>query len=132
MAGRDVWASGDAYEPYVGRWSRLVAVAFLDWLAVPSGRRWIDIGCGTGALTRAILDSCDPAAVVGVDRSADYVAWAKGHVDDPRARFEVAGIADVAAWSAASADVVVSGLVLNFFPDPAEAVAAMRAAAPRG
>jgi 2-polyprenyl-3-methyl-5-hydroxy-6-metoxy-1,4-benzoquinol methylase len=46
----DAWTSGDAYEPYVGRWSRLVAREFLEWLAVPPGGRWLDVGCGTGAL----------------------------------------------------------------------------------
>ena len=45
---KDVWASGDAYERYVGRWSRLVARDFVDWLDVPAGRSWLDIGCGTG------------------------------------------------------------------------------------
>jgi hypothetical protein len=47
----DTWASGDAYEPYVGRWSRLVAREFLSWLAVPPGSHWLEVGCGTGALT---------------------------------------------------------------------------------
>ena len=51
----DVWASGEAYEPYVGRWSRLVAREFLAWLDVPPGRAWLDVGCGTGALTSIIL-----------------------------------------------------------------------------
>jgi ubiquinone/menaquinone biosynthesis C-methylase UbiE len=83
----DVWASGQEYEPYVGRWSRLVAVEFLDWLGVPAGRRWLDVGCGTGALTSAILTYFDPAEVVGVDPSEGYVAWTAGHVTDARARF---------------------------------------------
>ena len=48
---KDVWAAGDRYEPYVGRWSRLVARAFLEWLDVPDGKDWLDVGCGTGALT---------------------------------------------------------------------------------
>ena len=48
----DVWASGAAYEPYVGRWSRLVAREFLNWLAVPARGRWLDVGCGTGASPR--------------------------------------------------------------------------------
>ena len=54
----DVWASGDAYEPYVGRWSRLVARKFLDWLSLPEGARWLDVGCGTStAASRKIRAS---------------------------------------------------------------------------
>ncbi len=49
------WGNTAAYEAYIGRWSRLVAEAFLLWLALPSGRRWLDVGCGTGALTQTIL-----------------------------------------------------------------------------
>lgn len=125
----DVWASGDSYQPYVGRWSRLVAPEFLDWLAVPRGRRWLDVGCGTGALTTAILNRCVPSEVVGVDPSKAYTAWAAAHVDDPRARFEVA---DATQLPINVADVVVSGLVLNFVPDPAAVLVAMRAAAHEG
>jgi len=125
----DSWASGDAYEPYIGRWSRLVAAEFLSWLAVPRGRRWLDVGCGTGALTSAILDHGDPAEVLGVDPSEDYIAWAGAHIDDPRARFAVG---DANHLPAAAADVAVSGLALNFMPDPNGAVAAMAAAAPGG
>jgi ubiquinone/menaquinone biosynthesis C-methylase UbiE len=72
----EAWASGNSYEPYVGRWSRLVAAEFLDWLAVGPQRRWLDVGCGTGALTAAILARCDPVQVVGVDPSEHYIAWA--------------------------------------------------------
>ena len=57
---KDVWASGDAYEPYVGRWSRLVANQFLQWLAIPPGLDWLDVGCGTGALTETIPREADP------------------------------------------------------------------------
>jgi ubiquinone/menaquinone biosynthesis C-methylase UbiE len=56
----DKWSAGDAYEPYVGRWSRLVAAEFVDWLNVAKGARWLDIGCGTGALTETILDRAAP------------------------------------------------------------------------
>src|SRR5713226_5678443 len=83
-----VWASGDAYEPYVGRWSRLVAREFLGWLAVPPARRWLDVGCGTGALSQAIVDVAAPSAVTGVDRSEGYAAYARAHVNGEQATFE--------------------------------------------
>ena len=89
MSG-DVWAVGEAYEAYVGRWSRLVARAFLAWLEPAPRQRWLDVGCGTGALTAAVLAQCDPVEVVGVDRSEAQAGWAAAHVDDPRARFVVA------------------------------------------
>ena len=51
----DVWASGNAYEPFVGRWSRRIAREFIAWLALAAKSRWLDVGCGTGALTQTIL-----------------------------------------------------------------------------
>ena len=63
----DVWAEGEQYERYVGRWSRLVARDFLDWLGLPPGLRWLDVGCGTGELSRAILEHAKADRVVGLD-----------------------------------------------------------------
>lgn len=123
------WARGGDYEPYVGRWSRLVATEFLEWLEVPVGRRWLDVGCGTGALSATILGRCDPAELIGVDPSEGYVAYAAAQVEDPRVSFEVT---DAAHLPDGPFDAVVSGLVLNFVPDPAAAVAAMTIAAPLG
>ena len=56
MNKKDNWASGDLYEPYVGRWSRVVAQEFLKWLDVPEQKCWLDVGCGTGALSQTILN----------------------------------------------------------------------------
>ncbi|MFJ3904373.1 class I SAM-dependent methyltransferase [Streptomyces sp. NPDC090025] len=117
-----MWASGAAYEPYVGRWSRLVADRFVRWLAVGPGGGWRDVGCGTGAVTRAVLAAAQPVAVVGVDRSPEYVAHARARVDDPRARF-VVGDATELPFPDRTATAAVSGLVLNFVPDPARAAA---------
>ncbi|MCG5443399.1 methyltransferase domain-containing protein [Micromonospora sp. NIE79] len=117
-----VWANGDAYEAYVGRWSRLVAVEFLRGLAVPPGRHWLDVGCGTGALTSTILTHDDPVGITGVDPSEGFVAVARTRVTDPRAAFQV-GDARALPLSDRVADVVVSGLTLNFVPEPARAVA---------
>ncbi len=123
------WASGDSYESYVGRWSRPVAKEFLDWLGVAPRRRWLDVGCGTGALSATVLERCDPLEVVGVDPSASHVAWSAGHADDARARFVVG---DATHLPPGTVDVVVSGLVLNFIPDLDAALATMRARAPEG
>jgi ubiquinone/menaquinone biosynthesis C-methylase UbiE len=113
----DIWKSGAGYEGYVGRWSRRVAEVFIERLGVPDGRRWIDVGCGTGAVTETILDLADPRSVVGVDPSEAFVAFARTQVTDPRASF---ALGDGAALPLpdAVADAAVSGLVLNFVSDP--------------
>jgi len=129
---KDTWASGDDYEPYVGRWSRLVAREFLQWLAMPAGSQWLDIGCGTGALSQTILQVAEPAKIKGVDRSDGYVAYARAHTQDKQVEFEV-GDAEALTVEPGRFDAVVSGLVLNFFPLPTRAVAEMtRAARPDG
>jgi SAM-dependent methyltransferase len=116
--------SGDAYEPYVGRWSRLVAREFLGWFAVPPGRRWLDLGCGTGALAESILTLATPGEVVGVNPSAAYVAFARDRLTDTRVRYEV-GDAQALRAPSATFDAVVFGLVLNFVSEPARALSEM-------
>ncbi len=125
----DVWAQGEAYERFMGRWSRLVAPLFLEWLDVPGGQRWADVGCGSGALTSAILQQYSPARVLALDPSEAQVGEAARRVHDPRVSF---GVGTAANLPARSFDAVVSGLVLNFVPDPVAAVSAMRRAAPVG
>jgi SAM-dependent methyltransferase len=108
----------------VGRWSRRVATEFLQWLKVLNSKQWLDVGCGTGALTRGILEGANPARVVGMDRSAGFVEYAKAHANDPRAEFRVADAQSLETERGAY-DAVVSGLVLNFVPDPPRMVAEM-------
>lgn len=110
------WASGAAYEPYVGRWSRLVAREFLSWLSVPPHKSWLDVGCGTGALSQTILDTTNPAVLQGIDPSPAYIDHARQHISDGRARFDVGDARDL-CYESDSFDVVVSGLAFNFVPD---------------
>jgi SAM-dependent methyltransferase len=120
----DPWSHGERYEPYIGRWSRLVAQEFLAWLAVVLGQRWLDVGCGTGALTQTILRVASPSAVTGIDPSAAYLARARASTSDARAEFMI-GDAERLPVEENSYDAVVSGLALNFIPDPARAAAEM-------
>ncbi|WP_406293758.1 class I SAM-dependent methyltransferase [Embleya sp. NBC_00888] len=116
----DTWALGDAYERYMGRWSRAVAAEFVAWLDADAGLRWVDAGCGTGALTATVVDRCRPRWVLGLDRSAGFVARARAAVPAP-AGFVVADALALPVRDAAC-DVLVGGLVLNFLPAPDTAV----------
>jgi SAM-dependent methyltransferase len=127
----DTWTQGDPYEAYVGRWSRAVAREFLPALHVPEGREWLDVGCGTGALAQAIVERAAPAAVVGVDRSEGVLASAHKRIGDPRVRFEL-GDAQALPVASGAFDAVVSGLVLNFVPEPQRMLSEMARAARAG
>jgi SAM-dependent methyltransferase len=132
MTSREAWDVAEAYEHYMGRWSRRVAVGFVRWLDAPARLRWLDVGCGTGALTAAVLAEAKPAEVVGVDPSEGFVASVRDRLGGSSVRFEV-GDARSLPFPAARFDIVVSGLVLNFVPEPAHAAAELaRVAAPGG
>ena len=121
---KDNWAYGDKYEQYMGRWSRRVAREFIDWLAVPAGRQWLDVGCGTGALSQTVLQLAQPAQIKGIDRSEGFVDFAREHAGNGRVRFEV-GDAEALTADSETFDAVISGLVLNFIPHPELALAEM-------
>ena len=126
----DTWERGDPYERYVGRWSRLAAPRFLAWLGVPAGRRWLDVGCGTGALSAAILDQCAPASVAAVEPSPGFREVAARNLSG-RAELHAGNAAQIPLADGA-VDVVVSGLVLNFVPDTRAALREMSRVASRG
>jgi SAM-dependent methyltransferase len=119
----DTWERGSPYEQYVGRWSRRVAPPFLSWLDIPSGRRWLDLGCGTGALCAAILDGCSPSSVIGVEPSEGFLKTAMENLAGRATLHQ--GSATAIPLDEASVDVVVSGLVLNFVPEPRAALLEM-------
>lgn len=127
----DAWQAGDSYDVYMGRWSRQIAPAFLDWLDAEDGLDWLDVGCGTGALSATILARCNPKNLVSIDPSAGFLAKARDNVVDGRAEFRV-GDAQALPVETGSRDVIVSGLVLNFVPDKDKALAEMRRVARSG
>lgn len=126
----ETWDRGSAYERYVGRWIRRIAPQFLSWLGVPPGRRWVDIGCGTGALCAAIAERCSPSSLAGVEPSDGYREAACENLAG-RAVLHPGG-ATAIPLDDASVDIAVSGLVLNFVPDAHAALREMARVAGKG
>ena len=120
-----------AYERFMGRWSRAVAPAFLDWLGAPRGARWLDVGCGTGILAETLLELSAPRSVHAVDPSPAQVKAAAQGPAGGRAAFEIADARKL-PFADASFDFVASALVLNFIPERPPALAEMRRVARPG
>jgi len=127
----DRWAAGSAYEEFMGRWSQLLAPKFVEWLGVASDLHWLDVGCGTGALTDAIVSRAAPASVVGCDPAQPFIDFAQRNMWSERVSFVTAGFNELPDRPGGY-DSVTSSLALNFFPDPARAVGKMRAASAKG
>jgi len=115
----DRWTSGADYDRWMGRWSRLLAREFVNWLNLPGGLRWIDVCCGSGVITEAIVERSAPASVVGIDASSDQISFARQHRARANVTFETAD-AMTLPFPSASFDVAVCGLGLNYIPDPSQ------------
>ena len=121
---KDSWESSDPYEYFMGRWSRLVAQSFLDWLSPSSGLTWLDVGCGSGALSAAILDNYKPTSLIAIDQSESFVKTAQKRLGS-RAICKI-GSALSLPLGESSINITLSGLVLNFIKEPEKALAEMR------
>lgn len=120
----DKWNEGDSYEYFMGRWSSLMALEFLKWLNLPSNKNWLDIGCGTGALTEAIEQECSPVNLSCIDPSENFIEKVKNRIST-RGEFSV-GSAENLPFENERFDIVVSGLALNFFPNIKTALSEMK------
>lgn len=115
---------GAAYERYMGDWSRRAGIVFLDWLAEPSGLKWIDVGCGNGAFTELLVEKCSPAEVRGIDPSEAQLDFARKRPAARLAKFDN-GDAMALPYPAGTFDAAIMALVIFFVPDPAKGVAEM-------
>lgn len=115
---------GAAYERYMGKWSRLVGEAFLDWLAPKSDLRWLDVGCGSGAFTEMLIERCAPVSVQGIDPSDGQLTYARARSASGVAQFRP-GDAMAVPFADDTFDAAVMPLVIFFVPDPATGAAEM-------
>jgi len=114
-----MFGNAEAYERFMGRWSRLLAPLLVDFADLPDQCRVLDLGSGTGSLSCAIMR----ANVVGIDPSQEYVAYAESRNPFPdRVSFQV-GDAQQLPFPDASFDATLSLLAFNFIPDPKRALA---------
>ncbi len=120
-----VYTDGEAYEERNGKWSRVVGRDYIDWLAVEKGLRWLDVGCGTGALCEVILGRCAPEEYIGVDVAEAQLEYARSRHSDDRARFQIDDALSL-SFGEDAFDAAVSALVINFLPDPVQMVAEMK------
>ncbi|WP_163717240.1 class I SAM-dependent methyltransferase [Mangrovibacterium lignilyticum] len=120
----DKWNNGDPYDYFMGRWSTLMAPKFVSWLNAPANSSWIDIGCGTGALSQAIEQHGTPQRIAGVDPSASFIAQVSKRLATG-AEFRL-GTADHLPFGNESFEIAVSGLALNFFPNLDQALAEIK------
>ena len=115
------YANPAAYEPFMGRWSARLTPSFLRFAQVKDGQHVLDVGCGTGILSRAIVSYGTTAKVTGVDPLPEYIAFAQNAVPNPRARFEV-GRAEALPFADKAFDAALALLVLQDFTDQVQAV----------
>ncbi len=116
----------DGYERVMGRWSRRLALPFLDFTGSAEGERVLDVGCGTGHLAFALAARTTGCQVHGVDLAAPYIAQASANNPDPqRIAFDIAD-ACALPFADASFDRVLSLLMLHFVPQGPQAIAEMR------
>ncbi len=119
------FADALGYERFMGRWSRALGHELVRFADLPEGARVLDVGCGTGCLTDAVLADAHPAEVVGVDPSPSFVVYTRERVKDARARFETGDARDL-PFRDGTFDCAAAMLVLNFVPEPERAAAEMR------
>ncbi len=118
------WNEGDSYEYFMGRWSTLMARKFLKWLNISADKKWLDVGCGTGALSKAIELLANPQKIASIDPSESYIKEAKQRIS-MNGDFRIGDVGNL-PFDNNSFDMVVSGLALNFFPDITNALYEMK------
>lgn len=127
----DMFANADAYELFMGRWSRVLASALLEFARIDDGWHILDVGSGTGSLGLEIAKRKPRCQITGIDLSPEYVAYVNSQHSNSAMRFEI-GNAQILAYPTGQFDASLSLLAFNFVPDPREALAELKRVTRRG
>jgi SAM-dependent methyltransferase len=119
----------DAYDRFMGRYSRLLAPQLADLAGVARGQRAIDVGCGPGSLTGELVSRLGPGAVAAVDPSEPFVAAASSRFPEVDVR---RATAERLPFSDDSFDAALAQLVVHFMSDPVAGLAEMARVTRRG
>ena len=119
------------YENFMGRWSRQVAIRFLEWIEADKGLNWLDVGCGAGMLAQTVTKICAPSSTTGADPLKISIAAARQHPDNKAIQFKIGDAQDL-PFEDSIFNVVVSGLMIKFVPDKVKAIREMKRVAHPG
>ena len=124
-------SSGGAYERFLGRWTKRLAVPFIDFANLPAPSDLLDVGCGTGSLAAALAGRFPGRRIVGIDIAEPYVSYARAQSSMDGTSYEL-GDATRLRWPDGQFAAALAQLVLNFIPDVELAVREMRRVTRRG
>ena len=113
-----------AYEVYMGRWSRQLAPLFVEFVGVRDGEKVLDVGCGTGSLSATLASVTAASQIVGIDFSDSFIEYARTQITNPRVTFDV-GDAQNLPYPNDSFDRAMALLVVNWIPDALKAAKEM-------
>jgi ubiquinone/menaquinone biosynthesis C-methylase UbiE len=113
-----------AYDEMMGAWSQLLGSKFIDWIGPSQNKKWIDIGCGSGAFTEQIFERCAPVNIAGIDPSNEQIEFASNRFSSDILSFQVADAMDL-PFEENSFDFATMALVLFFVPEPLQGVREM-------
>ena len=114
--------AADAYDRFMGRFSRLLSPQMADLAGVRAGQDALDVGCGTGALLGLLVERLGASHVIGIDPSEAFVAATRERF--PAVRIEHAS-AEALPIEDDTVDVAIAQLVVHFMQDPVRGIGEM-------